>query len=243
MDCAAAGIWTAVTWLQVAANQALLVSLLSNPFLWIAIIIGLIIAKIYEWVRAVGGIQVAWLIVTNALLTAWDNVKIAFFTGVYWVIDLWDKMGLGMMSSGTAIANSMGDMKTNVLMILQNMVNDSINIINGFINTLNKLPGVSIEAIAGVTFGTTSQLENDAAKSEIVTLVLINLKLIRTQQIEMQLANMKSTAAIAQATREIGISSSKAGCCKEGSRCLKSLVLMILKALAKLGKLEKLEMM
>ena len=85
---AAYGIWTAVTWLQVAANQALLVSLLSNPFLWIAIVIGVIIAKIYEWVQAVGGLKVAWMIVTNALLTAWDKVKIGFFTGVYFVIDL-----------------------------------------------------------------------------------------------------------------------------------------------------------
>ena len=53
----------------------------------------------------------------------------------------------------------MGDMKANVLMILQNMVNGAINIINGFIGVLNKLPGVSIETIAAVTFGTTAQLE------------------------------------------------------------------------------------
>ncbi len=206
------GIWTAVTWLQVAANQALLVSLLSNPFLWIAIIIGLIIAKIYEWVRAVGGIRVVWLIVTNALLTAWDNVKIAFFTGVYWVIDLWDKMKLGMMSAGIAIANFMGDMKANVLMILQNMVNGAIDIINGFINTLNKLPGVSIEAIAGVTFGTTAQLENDAAKSARNSDLGTYKSQIDTNAAnrDAALANMKSAAAIAQATREIGISSSKA---------------------------------
>ncbi len=161
---AAYGIWTAVTWLQVAANQALLVSLLSNPFLWIAIVIGVIIAKIYEWVQAVGGLKVAWMIVTNALLTAWDKVRIGFFTGVYFVIDLWEKMKLGMMSAGVAIANYMGDMKANVLMILQNMVNGAINIINGFIGVLNKLPGVSIETIAAVTFGTSAQLENEAAK-------------------------------------------------------------------------------
>ena len=58
----------------------------------------------------------------------------------------------------------MGDMKAGVLMILQNMVNGAIDIINGFINVLNKIPGVSIDAIEKVTFGTTAQLENDAAK-------------------------------------------------------------------------------
>lgn len=161
---AISAISAAVTWLQVAANQALIVSLLTNPILWIAVAIGVIIALIYKWVQAVGGIEVAWLMVTNALLTAWDWVKIGFFTGVYWVLDLWDKMTLGMMSAGVAIANFMGDMKANVLMILQNMVNGAIDIINGFIGVLNNIPGVSIEAIAGVTFGTTAQIANEAEK-------------------------------------------------------------------------------
>lgn len=157
-------IWTAVTWLQVAANQALIVSLLTNPITLIAVAIGVIIALIYKWVQAVGGIEVAWLMVTNALLTAWDWVKIGFFTGVYWVLDLWDKMSLGMMSAGVAIANFMGDMKANVLTILQNMVNGAIDIINGFIGILNNLPGVSIDMIGQVTFGTQAQLANEAEK-------------------------------------------------------------------------------
>lgn len=161
---AISAISAAVTWLQVAANQALIVSLLTNPILWIAVAIGVIIALIYKWIQAVGGIEVAWLMVTNALLTAWDWVKIGFFTGVYWVLDLWDKMSLGMMSAGVAIANFMGDMKANVLMILQNMVNGAIDIINGFIGILNNLPGVSIEAIGQVTFGTQAQLANEAEK-------------------------------------------------------------------------------
>lgn len=48
--------------------------------------------------------------------------------------------------------------------ILQNMVNGAIDIVNGFINTLNKIPGVNIGLIDQVTFGTTAQLENEAAK-------------------------------------------------------------------------------
>ena len=36
------GVWTAVTWLQVAANRALLASMLTNPILWVAIVIGLV---------------------------------------------------------------------------------------------------------------------------------------------------------------------------------------------------------
>jgi tape measure domain-containing protein len=161
---AAFGIWKIVTLAQTVAQWALNSALLANPITWIVLAIAAVVGAIVVWINNIGGLKVAWLTAVNAIMTAWDWVKIGFFTGVYWVIDLWDKMKLGMMSAGTAIANFMGDMKTNVLMILQNMVNGAIDIINGFIGILNSIPGVSIEAISAVTFGTTAQLENEAAK-------------------------------------------------------------------------------
>lgn len=157
-------IQTAVTWLSVEANRALIATMLSNPVLWIALAIGVLIGMIYKWVQSVGGLEIAWKIAMNGILTAWDWVKIGFFTGVYWVLDLWDKLKLGIMAAGVAIQNFMGDMKAGVLNILQNMVNGAIGIINDFINILNKIPGVSIDTIQKVTFGTTAQMENDAAK-------------------------------------------------------------------------------
>ena len=84
----------------------------------------------------------------NAILTAWDWVKIGFMTGVYWVMDLFNKMQIGFKKVSVNIANFMGDMKANVLTLLQNMVNGAIDIINGFIDVLNKIPGVSIDTIA-----------------------------------------------------------------------------------------------
>jgi hypothetical protein len=159
------GVQTAATWLSVAANRALIVTMLSNPVMWIALTIGVLIGMIYKWVQSVGGLEVAWKIAMNGILTAWDWVKIGFFTGVYWILDLWDKMKLGMMTAGVGITNFMGDMKSSVLMILQNMVNGAIEIINGFIDTLNKIPGVSIDTINNVTFGTNAQLQNEAEKT------------------------------------------------------------------------------
>ncbi|MDI3500881.1 MAG: hypothetical protein PWP22_652, partial [Thermoanaerobacter sp.] len=158
------GIQTAVTWLSVEANRALIATMLSNPVLWIALAIGVLIGMIYKWVQSVGGLEIAWKIAMNGILTAWDWVKIGFFTGVYWVLDLWDKLRLGIMKASVAIQNFMGDMKAGVLSILENMVNSAIGIINDFINLLNKIPGVSIDTIQKVTFGTTAQMENDAAK-------------------------------------------------------------------------------
>lgn len=205
-------IWTAVTWLQVAANRALLASMLTNPILWIAIAIGVVIGLIYKWVESVGGLRIAWLIVCNALLTAWDWVQIGFMTGVYWVMDMWNKLQLAFMTAGVNIANFMGDMKANVLMILQNMVNGAISIINGFISMLNKIPGVSIDLIQQVTFGTTAQLENEAAKQARAQ----SLEDFRSQieskiaERDAKLNQMKAEARAATAQRQAEIATAKA---------------------------------
>lgn len=158
-------VHAAAQWLAVAANQALIVSLLSNPILWIAIIIGVLVAAMYRWIQSIGGVKNAWEICKLALIVGWNAVKLAFFTGVYWVIDLVDKLKLCWQKAGVAIANFMGDMKVSVLTILQNMINGAIDIINKFIGVLNKIPGVSIDAIEHVTFATTAAAENEATKS------------------------------------------------------------------------------
>lgn len=158
-------VHAAAQWLAVAANQALIVSLLSNPILWIALIIGVLVAAMYRWIQSIGGVKNAWEICKLALIVGWNAVKLAFFTGVYWVIDLVDKLKLCWRKAGVAIANFMGDMKVSVLTILQNMINGAIDIINKFIGVLNKIPGVSIDAIEHVTFATTAAAENEAAKS------------------------------------------------------------------------------
>lgn len=158
-------VHAAAQWLAVAANQALIVSLLSNPILWIALIIGVLVAAMYRWIQSIGGVKNAWEICKLALIVGWNAVKLTFFTGVYWVIDLVDKLKLCWQKAGVAIANFMGDMKVSVLTILQNMINGAIDIINKFIGVLNKIPGVSIDAIEHVTFAATAAAENEAAKS------------------------------------------------------------------------------
>lgn len=158
-------VHAAAQWLAVAANQALIVSLLSNPILWTALIIGVLVAAMYRWIQSIGGVKNAWEICKLALIVGWNAVKLAFFTGVYWVIDLVDKLKLCWQKAGVAIANFMGDMKVSVLTILQNMINGAIDIINKFIGVLNKIPGVSIDTIEHVTFATTAAAENEAAKS------------------------------------------------------------------------------
>lgn len=208
----ALGIQTAATWIANGAAKAFFTTLLTNPLFWIAIAIGVVVAAIYQWVQSVGGLKVAWLICVNAVLTAWDWVKIGFMTGVYFVMDLWNRLQLAFYTAGVNIQNFMGDMKAGVLMILQNMVNGAIDIINGFIGVLNKIPGVSIDAIEKVTFGTTAQLENDAAKQARAADLAAYQDQINSQIAERDAAldAMKAEANAATAQREAEIAAAKA---------------------------------
>jgi len=140
------------------------VALTANPIGIIVTLIGALVGAIMVWINRVGGLRVAWLITMNAILTAWDWVKIGFFTGIHFVLDLWDRLKLGMRTAGTAIANLMGDMRANVLNTLQNMVNSAIGIVNSMISTLNRIPGVNISLIDEVTFGTNAMLANEAER-------------------------------------------------------------------------------
>ena len=207
----ALGIQTAATWIADGAAKAFFTTLLSNPLFWIALAIGVVVAAIARWVESVGGIKIAWMMACNAILTAWDWVKIGFFTGIYWVIGLWEKLELAFKTVSTNIANFMGDMKANVLSILQNMVNGAIDIINGFISILNKIPGVSIEAIGNVTFGTTAQLENAAAKSaRNAELASYRSQLeANAASRDAALESMKADARSATAAREADISAAR----------------------------------
>lgn len=59
-----------------------------------------------------------------------------------------------------SIVNSIGSMKVEILNILQSMINSAISLINKFIRLLNKIPGVNIDLIADVSFGTTAAIKN-----------------------------------------------------------------------------------
>lgn len=163
---AALAIQAAAQWIATGAAKAFFATLLSNPLTYIVLAIGLIVAAIYKWVQSMGGLQIAWLIVVDAILYAWDWLKAGFMTGVYFVMDLFDNLNMKIKGVSVSIQNFMGDMRVGVLTILQNMVNKAIDIINWFIDKINKLPGVEIEAIQHQTFATTEALENEAAKSQ-----------------------------------------------------------------------------
>lgn len=161
---AATAISTAATWLAVAANRALMASMLTNPILLVAVAIGIVIAAIAQWVQSIGGLEVAWLTAVDAVLLWWDNLKIGILEGVYNIQNFLSMMAFAFQYAGVSIVNWVGDMKVNVLTLLQDMVNGAIGLINNLINAVNTIPGVAISPIEEVSFATNAAVENEAAK-------------------------------------------------------------------------------
>jgi len=199
----ALGIQTTATWIANGAAKEFFVTLLTNPLFWIALAVGVVVAAIYKMIQAVGGVKNAWEICKAALLVAWAALKVSFFATYNWIANLVDKLKLCWQKAGVAIADYMGDMKVNVLTVLQNMINGAISIINDFIGLLNKIPGVNIDLIEQVTFATTAAAENEAAKQSRANSLNQYEADIREAQVEREATYSAARQELADATSKL----------------------------------------
>lgn len=158
------GIMKIATIASSIATQGLNATLMANPLILIVALIGLVVAAIYKWAQSVGGFKIAWMIVADKIMLGWDKLRIAFTMGGNWIMDVLNFLQIGFRTMSVNVENFVGDMKANVLMLLQDLVNGAIGIINNLIEKLNKIPGVSIDVLEKVTFGTNDKLENEAKK-------------------------------------------------------------------------------
>lgn len=179
-----------------AANAGLFATLLANPLTWIAIVVGVVVAAIYKWIQSVGGLKNAWEICKLALLVGWKAVQYGFAVGVFAVVDFIDMLRGKWYEASAVIPNYLEFMKASSLLILQDMVNGAIDIINSFINTVNKIPGVTIDAIDHVTFGTLAAEEYAANQAS-------RAKKLASQKNELAKEKAERTAKLASLKNEL----------------------------------------
>ena len=199
----ALGIQTTATWIATGAARTFFTTLLTNPLLWIALVIGVVVAAIYQWVQAVGGLENAWAIAMDYIQYGTDLTAYGISYGVTWVLNSLDRMELGAATLSTNFQNFMGDMRAGALTQLQELANGGIGIINDFISTLNKIPGVSIDLIDQLTFGTIAGLENEAAKQQRSADLAAKTQAVndRISSRDTALATQKATLESAHAAR------------------------------------------
>ena len=201
----------AATWLGVAANRALVASMLANPFLWVAVAVGVAVAAIAVWVQSMGGVQVAWLMAVDVVLSGVDNLRIGIYTGMYAIQNKFGEFGLAAFTMGVNVVNFFGDMKVGALEQIQGMANGAIDIINWMIDKVNLLPGVSIDAIDKLTFASTAAAANEAAKASRADALAKSQVAVAKQEADRaaNLNKMRSDAYSAHMQRQVGIYNAK----------------------------------
>lgn len=201
----------AATWLGVAANRALVASMLANPFLWIAVAVGAAVAALAVWVQSVGGVGVAWLMAVDVVLSGVDNLRIGIYTGMYAIQNKFGEFGLAAFTMGVNVVNFFGDMKVGALEQIQGMANGAIDIINWMIDKVNLLPGVSIDAIDKLTFASTAAAANEAAKASRADALAKSQAAVAKQEADRaaNLNRMRSDAYSAHMQRQVGIYNAK----------------------------------
>lgn len=167
------GIYTAATGLHTIATQLLTVAtaaanaaMLASPILWIVLLIMGVVAALLYGIQCVGGFKAAWLICVNGVLTGIETLQLFFMRMIMNIQGLFDNLVIGFLAVKNGILNLIGDLKVRGLMLLQNFINGVIDGINLLIGKLNTIPGVSLEAVSHVEFGTRAQAEEEAARQE-----------------------------------------------------------------------------
>lgn len=193
------------------AQEALNLAMKASPIVWIALVIGLVVAAIVKWVQSVGGLRVAWLITVNTVLSGIDSLKIGFFSMLYYIMDLCGRFGLAVSGAIASVLIALGDMKVKGLLILQDFINGAIDRINKLIGLAKNISGVSIDVIDHVTFGTEAAVKNEAEKSAIRANLArkeqeINAKIMERQS---KINDMQAKADAARSRRELEIEKAK----------------------------------
>ena len=90
----------------------------------------------------------------NGLKTAWNNIKKMFSNFPKFFSDLWEKIKNTFSNLGTKIGDAIGGaVKTainGVISLIENTINKAVDLINGAIGLINKLPGVNVGTIGRV---------------------------------------------------------------------------------------------
>ena len=89
----------------------------------------------------------------GAFMAAWNNI-----------LNFFDQIPIFFMTVGYGIANAFDWAKVESLKIMEDLVNGAISRINWLINKLNKIPGVSLEAIGQVEFAAGAEIEAEARR-------------------------------------------------------------------------------
>ncbi|MBL7575516.1 tape measure domain-containing protein [Peptoniphilus asaccharolyticus DSM 20463] len=163
---AAYGAWTVATTIQTVAQNGLNMAILANPIFWFAAGIGIIIMFLARWVRSVGGVQVAHMILKDEILTTYESIQLKVLETQNRFEETKINISRGITELVNSILNNLGNLKVQGLGIIDSFLNGAIDGVNKLINFANNIPGVAIETVEHVTFQADMATKEAAKKKE-----------------------------------------------------------------------------
>lgn len=127
----------------------------ASPFTWIVLAIAAVVGAIVAFIK--------WL---NSGSETAINFKVSVIRTFNGLLSFFDKVPVFFQFIWFSLLNGVGNFKVGFLKVIQDVVNGVITAINWLIDKLNKIPGVSIEAIDQVTFGTEAALKEEAKQQQ-----------------------------------------------------------------------------
>lgn len=150
--------------LVIQSISSLNLVMLSSPWFWVIAAIGGIIFLLYKWIKAVGGVQVAWLILQNNLKIIIDKMQYNLQSGLGQAYVSWLNFKMGLDKVWSGIANGVGKMVSWVLDKIQYMANTAIGIVNNLIRAINSAFDTTVSEISSTEFAANFEVNRQAAE-------------------------------------------------------------------------------
>lgn len=159
IQAAASMMAAGATLAETAAQWGLNSALYACPIVWIiALIIGLIAALAYLWFtndQVAYGILYVWDMLQIGAMALALGAKAAFYAIILAGQFLWlgmQTIALGALGAWYFFLNGLQAVGVGILYIFQTLYNGVLGIVNGIIECLNKIPGVSIDTVEYANF-------------------------------------------------------------------------------------------
>lgn len=137
-----------------------------SPIGAIATLVGVTVFLFMRWAQSVGGLGVAYQIVMDKINRSLASTHVMTVTAVNAMIRKYQEFRFGIKQVMNGVITTLSNMKVGGLTIIQDFINGAISAINTLIETVNKIPGVSIETLEMVTFATEAKTHAEAEKKQ-----------------------------------------------------------------------------
>ena len=150
---AAVATYTVATKIATITTGAWNAVLNANPCVMIITVILGVVAALVSWVKAVGGVEIAWLTFQNTMINIWNRIVLVATMFKNATLDAWDEALMAGNRFIVGFQNGFSGVKVWFFNLIQDMVNWGIDKFNWLLTQINRLPWFEFVMLDEASFG------------------------------------------------------------------------------------------